>query len=131
MDRLVYTAVSGMTAAMNRQRMVASNMANAQTIGFRAEVMQASPVTVDGSSLEVRAMNRSEVRGAQMRAGAMIQTGRELDVACTGDTLIAVQAAGVNFPDLLIVQKKYQLQPPLPFTPGAELAGVVDAVGPQ
>lgn len=92
MDRLVYTAVSGMTAAMNRQRMVASNMANAQTIGFRAEVMQASPVTVDGASLEVRAMNRSEVRGAQMRAGSMVQTGRELDVACTGDALIAVQA---------------------------------------
>ncbi len=46
-----------------------------------------------------------------------------------GQVRVKVQAAGVNFPDLLIVQKKYQLQPPLPFTPGAELAGVVEAVG--
>ncbi len=46
-----------------------------------------------------------------------------------GQVRVKVHAAGVNFPDLLIVQKKYQLQPPLPFTPGAELAGVVDAVG--
>jgi NADPH2:quinone reductase len=43
--------------------------------------------------------------------------------------VIAVRAAGVNFPDLLIIQNKYQLKPPLPFTPGAELAGVVKEVG--
>ena len=46
-----------------------------------------------------------------------------------GQVRVTVQAAGVNFPDLLIVQKKYQLQPPLPFTPGAELAGTVSALG--
>jgi NADPH2:quinone reductase len=43
--------------------------------------------------------------------------------------LIAVKAAGVNFPDTLIIQGKYQLQPPLPFSPGSEVAGVVSAVG--
>jgi NADPH:quinone reductase len=42
---------------------------------------------------------------------------------------IQVAAAGVNFPDVLIIQKKYQLQPPLPFTPGAEIAGTVLACG--
>lgn len=42
---------------------------------------------------------------------------------------VRVAAAGVNFPDTLIIQKKYQVQPPLPFTPGAEMAGVVSAVG--
>ena len=42
---------------------------------------------------------------------------------------VRVHAAGVNFPDVLIIQKKYQMQPPLPFTPGAEVAGVVEAVG--
>jgi NADPH:quinone reductase len=46
-----------------------------------------------------------------------------------GQVLIDVKAAGVNFPDALIIQNKYQLQPPLPFTPGAEFAGVVSAVG--
>jgi len=47
-----------------------------------------------------------------------------------GEVLVQVKAAGVNFPDLLIIQNKYQLKPELPFTPGAELAGVVRAVGP-
>jgi len=42
---------------------------------------------------------------------------------------VKVAAAGVNFPDVLIIQKKYQMQPPLPFTPGAEIAGTVTAVG--
>ncbi len=42
---------------------------------------------------------------------------------------IRVAAAGVNFPDVLIIQKKYQVQPVLPFTPGAEIAGTIDAVG--
>ncbi|MFC7514120.1 NADPH:quinone oxidoreductase family protein [Herbaspirillum sp. GCM10030257] len=42
---------------------------------------------------------------------------------------IDVQAAGVNFPDVLIIQNKYQFKPELPFTPGSELAGVIRAVG--
>jgi len=42
---------------------------------------------------------------------------------------VRVKAAGVNFPDSLIIQDKYQIKPPLPFSPGGELAGVVDAVG--
>ena len=42
---------------------------------------------------------------------------------------IRIAAAGVNFPDALIVQKKYQLQPKLPFVPGTEVAGTIDAVG--
>lgn len=43
--------------------------------------------------------------------------------------LIAVKACGVNFPDTLIIQNLYQFKPPLPFSPGGELAGVVKAVG--
>ena len=46
-----------------------------------------------------------------------------------GEVRIRVLAAGVNFPDALIVQGKYQLQPPFPFTPGAEVAGEVISVG--
>ncbi len=46
-----------------------------------------------------------------------------------GQVAIDVQAAGVNFPDVLIIQNKYQVKPPLPFTPGGELAGIVRAVG--
>lgn len=47
-----------------------------------------------------------------------------------GEVLIDIRAAGVNFPDVLIIQNLYQTKPPLPFAPGAELAGVVSAVGP-
>ncbi|RJF98737.1 NADPH:quinone oxidoreductase family protein [Noviherbaspirillum saxi] len=46
-----------------------------------------------------------------------------------GQVTIDVQAAGVNFPDVLIIQNKYQFKPELPFTPGSELAGIVRAVG--
>jgi flagellar basal-body rod protein FlgF len=92
MDRLVYTAVSGMNASMMRERMTASNMANAQTIGFKAEVMRAETVTLDGPQLDVRAMNRSEVKGANMKEGAIVETGRPLDVAMTGNTMLAVQS---------------------------------------
>ena len=46
-----------------------------------------------------------------------------------GEVLIEVKAASLNFPDLLIVQNKYQIKPPLPFVPGSEYAGLVAALG--
>lgn len=46
-----------------------------------------------------------------------------------GQVRVAIKAASLNFPDLLIVQNKYQMKPPLPFVPGSEFAGLVDAVG--
>jgi len=45
------------------------------------------------------------------------------------EVLIAIHAASLNFPDLLIVQGKYQMRPELPFAPGAEFSGIVEAVG--
>ncbi len=48
-----------------------------------------------------------------------------------GQVLIAVKAAGVNFPDTLIIQNKYQFKPALPFSPGGELAGTITAIGPD
>lgn len=92
MDRLIYTALSGMKASMVSQRMIANNMANAQTIGFRAEVMASNPSTLKGPSLEVRAMGNGHVRGARMEQGAITATGRPLDVAINGGALLAVQA---------------------------------------
>jgi len=46
-----------------------------------------------------------------------------------GEAVVTVKAASVNFPDVLIIQNKYQFKPPLPFSPGSELAGVVKEVG--
>ena len=92
MDRLIYSAVSGMSASMVRQRAIASNMANAQTTGFKAEIFDSRPVTLDGGPVEVRAQNRTEVRGAQMADGEVNDTGNPLDIAMQGDVLLAVQA---------------------------------------
>jgi NADPH2:quinone reductase len=46
-----------------------------------------------------------------------------------GEVLVEIKAASLNFPDLLIVQNKYQMKPPLPFVPGSEYAGTIEAVG--
>src|SRR5205809_8103840 len=46
-----------------------------------------------------------------------------------GQVIVDVRACAVNFPDVLIIQNLYQFKPPLPFSPGGEVAGVVRAVG--
>src|SRR6476660_154090 len=46
-----------------------------------------------------------------------------------GEVVIAVKACGVNYPDLLIIEDRYQYKPARPFAPGGEVAGVVEAVG--
>jgi flagellar basal-body rod protein FlgF len=91
MDRLIYTAYTGMSASMIQQRVIANNMANAQTTGFRAELLVATPTTVKGTGLEARAMTDAQVRGASMQQGDLQQTGNPLDVALTGDSMLAVQ----------------------------------------
>ena len=58
-------------------------------------------------------------------------TVAEIPAPAAGDreVVIRVEAAGLNYPDALVVQGKYQVKPPVPFVPGMELAGVVSAVG--
>jgi NADPH:quinone reductase len=46
-----------------------------------------------------------------------------------GEVVVSVKAAAVNFPDVLIIENKYQFKPPLPFSPGSELAGIIKEVG--
>lgn len=54
----------------------------------------------------------------------------ETPTPSTGEVLVKVDAAGVNFPDALICEGKYQFQPPYPFVPGGEVAGTIVQVGP-
>ena len=54
----------------------------------------------------------------------------ELGAPAEGQVRVRVRAASLNFPDLLTVENKYQIKPPLPFVPGAEYAGEVEALGP-
>ena len=96
MDKLVYTAATGLRAHMAAQAAIANNMANASTTGFRADrvVFDRIQLKGGGSTLEARAATTSEVTDADRRTGAIQQTGRPLDVAVTDeDAWIAVQAA--------------------------------------
>jgi flagellar basal-body rod protein FlgF len=92
MDRLIYTAMTAMNAAMDRQRVVANNLANASTPGFRQEIFAVTPATLKDGSLEARAMARGNVRGADMTAARVVPTGNPLDVALEGEALLAYQA---------------------------------------
>ena len=95
MDKLVYTAASGLRARMAAQTAIANNMANASTTGFRADrvVFDRIALKGGGAALEARAPASEEVRDADRRAGAVMQTARPLDVAINGnDAWLAVQA---------------------------------------
>lgn len=92
MDRLIYTAMTAMNAAMDRQRVVANNLANASTPGFRQEIFAVTPATLKDGSLEARAMARGNVRGADMKTARVVPTGNPLDVALEGKVLIAFQS---------------------------------------
>ena len=92
MDRMIYTALNGMNAAMDRQRATANNLANASTPGFRQEVFSVTPATLRDGSLEARAVARGAVRGPDMTAAKVNPTGRPLDLAVNNDALIAFQA---------------------------------------
>lgn len=93
MDRLIYTSLSAMRGAMARQQATASNLANVSTPGFRAEIAEAQALWLDGPSLQDRAMASEEVVNADMKAGSVTATGRDLDVALGGDSLLAVQTS--------------------------------------
>ena len=51
-------------------------------------------------------------------------------VAGAGDLLVRVRAAAINYPDVLIIEDKYQFKPPRPFAPGGEIAGEVEGIDP-
>ena len=95
MDKLVYTAATGLRAHMAAQAAIANNMANASTTGFRADrVVFDRIVLSDGTStLSARQPTSEEVTDADRAPGTVTQTGRNLDVAMNGnDTWLAVQA---------------------------------------
>lgn len=92
MDRLVYTAYSGLRGRMAAQGAIANNMANASTVGFRADTFNFEQLGLKGPGFEARAMTSEEVIDADRRQGTVMQTNRPLDVAINGDAWMAVQA---------------------------------------
>ncbi|MCW4462483.1 flagellar basal-body rod protein FlgF [Sphingomonas sp. BT-65] len=93
MDRLVYTALSGLKGQMDAQATIANNIANASTIGFRADRVNFERLMVKGDGHESRQPSAETVVDMDRRAGTIVSTGRGLDVAITGDNWLAVQAA--------------------------------------
>src|SRR5690242_12149465 len=92
MDKLVYTAATGLKAHMQAQAAIANNMANAATIGFRADRALFDRVNMTGDGFDTRMPASEEVLDIDRTAGAITQTGRPLDVAIPGESWLAVQA---------------------------------------
>jgi flagellar basal-body rod protein FlgF len=92
MDRLIYSSLTAMRSAMARQTTIANNLANANTPGFRADLAEAQAYWLDGHQLNSRVFASEEVQAADMSAGTVTATGRDLDIALAGDAMLAVQA---------------------------------------
>lgn len=93
MDKALYVAMTGAKNNMLAQSVAANNLANVGTTGFRADFTQARSMPVYyGSGQPTRAYALTEVPATNLAQGAMIQTGRELDIAVEGAGFIAVQA---------------------------------------
>ena len=92
MDRLIYLAMSGAKATLQRQDTLANNLANASTTGFRAEMQAFRAVPVRGDGATTRAYALESTIGHDDRAGPVSSTGRPLDIAVQGKSWLSVQA---------------------------------------
>ncbi|MBX8520643.1 flagellar basal body rod protein FlgF [Pseudomonas cichorii] len=93
MDRMLFTAMSGANQALEQQAVVANNLANIVTPGFRAQLveMQSSPVAGDG--LPTRVSVAAQGFGVDWTQGPIVHTDRNLDVAIGENGMLAVQTA--------------------------------------
>lgn len=92
MNGIVQSSVAALRAAMNRQAMTANNLANANTAGFRADVSASQSTFLQAGGQIFGARASGTIVDANMMPGAVTQTGRELDVALSGDAMLGVQA---------------------------------------
>ena len=91
MDRLIYLAMAGAKATMQRQETLSNNLANASTTGFRAELAAFRAVPVEGSGASTRVYSLESTVGYDATPGQVAATGRNLDVAMRGSAWLAVQ----------------------------------------
>jgi flagellar basal-body rod protein FlgF len=93
MDKYIYVAMTGARESMRAQAINSHNLANASTVGFRAELAAVTTQSAgDGDRSEARAFASITETGWSQSAGPLQSTGRDLDVAVEGDGWIAVQA---------------------------------------
>ena len=93
MDRMIYVAMTGAKHLQEQQAVVAHNLANASTNGFRAVASAFRAVPVQGEGLPTRAFVVASTPGANFTPGAVQSTGRDLDIAIQGPGWITVQTA--------------------------------------
>ena len=93
MDHAIYTAMGAASQTLDQQAVTASNLANASTPGFRAQLNALRAVPVEGWSLPTRTLVAASTPGADMSPGAMNYTERPLDVAVQQDGWLAVRTA--------------------------------------
>ncbi|RPH20879.1 flagellar basal body rod protein FlgF [Buttiauxella warmboldiae] len=93
MDHAIYTAMGAASQTLNQQAVTASNLANASTPGFRAQLTALRAVPVEGLSLPTRTLVTASTPGADMSQGQLDYTQRPLDVALQQDGWLAVQSA--------------------------------------
>ena len=91
MDALIYTAMSGAERALRGQQVHANNLANMDTAGFRANMELATASKLPGYGYDDRHMTQLQANAVNTRQGTLKATGRELDVAISGDGFFAVQ----------------------------------------
>ncbi|HEX6736156.1 MAG TPA: flagellar basal body rod protein FlgF [Azonexus sp.] len=91
MDALIYTVMSGADRAMKAQQVLANNLANLETPGFRADLEVATTYDVPGSGYDARHMSQLQADTVSARQGAVRETGRELDVAVQDQGYLTVQ----------------------------------------
>lgn len=92
MDKVIYTAMNGASNVLEQQATASNNLANSSSTGFRAQLNTFRSVPVVGDGLATRTYSVASTPGADMTAGALQQTGRNLDIAINGDGWLAVQA---------------------------------------
>ncbi|HNS28128.1 MAG TPA: flagellar basal body rod protein FlgF, partial [Steroidobacteraceae bacterium] len=93
MDKYLYVAMSGAKETLRAQAVNSHNLANAGTTGFRADLAAFQTRIVEGSGHASRAYATHAAVGWNGASGALLGTGRDLDVAVQGEGWIAVQAA--------------------------------------
>jgi len=91
MDRMIYLSMAGAKATMQRQDVLANNLANASTVGFRAELHAFRAVPVEGSGASTRVYALESTPGYSDAPGVVSNTGRPMDVAMRGNAWLAVQ----------------------------------------
>ena len=91
MDKLLYIAMSGAKENLNSLAVRSNNLANANTLGFKADFEEARAMQAYGDGLPSRVFSMAERPGQNFQQGSLQTTGRELDVAVQGDGWLTVQ----------------------------------------